>query len=88
MSKLDDTSWMQAALVEARAAQQAGEVPVGAVLVRDGEHQNDDGEDGGPPYLVRWEEDGHEGLLFPGSDAVIHHFEHHDSPAQPSDTSS
>ena len=37
MSKLDDTSWMQAALVEARAAQQAGEVPVGAVLVRDGQ---------------------------------------------------
>ena len=37
MSKIDDTSWMQAALVEARAAQQAGEVPVGAVLVRDGQ---------------------------------------------------
>ena len=37
MSKLDDTSWMQAALVQARAAQQAGEVPVGAVLVRDGQ---------------------------------------------------
>ena len=37
MSKLDDASWMQAALVEARAAQQAGEVPVGAVLVRDGQ---------------------------------------------------
>ena len=37
MSRLDDTSWMQAALVQARAAQQAGEVPVGAVLVRDGQ---------------------------------------------------
>ena len=28
------------------------------------------GEDGGPPYLVRWD-DGHEGLFFPGSDASI-----------------
>ncbi len=28
------------------------------------------GEHGKPPYLVRWE-DGHEGLIFPGSDAVV-----------------
>ena len=28
------------------------------------------GEDGGPPYLVRWE-DGHEGLTFPGADAHV-----------------
>jgi hypothetical protein len=31
------------------------------------------GADGGPPYLVRWES-GQEGLFFPGSDAVVHHF--------------
>ncbi len=30
--------------------------------------------DGGPPYLVRWSDDGHEGLFFPGSDAVIEHY--------------
>ena len=35
------------------------------------------GEDGGPPYLVRWDEDGHEGLFFPGSDATVQHFPHH-----------
>ena len=28
------------------------------------------GEAGGPPYVVRWL-DGHEGLFFPGSDAVV-----------------
>jgi len=32
------------------------------------------GDAGGPPYLVRFD-DGHEGLVFPGSDAVIHHSE-------------
>lgn len=35
------------------------------------------GSDGGPPYLVRWGDTGHEALLFPGTDAVIQHFEHH-----------
>jgi hypothetical protein len=34
------------------------------------------GSDGGPPYLVRWDDDGHEGLFFPGSDAAVQHFEH------------
>lgn len=29
------------------------------------------GRDGGPPYLVRWTEDGHEGLVFPGSDTRV-----------------
>ncbi len=49
---------------------------------RTGEHDRDcevlevHGEDGGPPYVVRWSEDGHEGLFFPGSDAIIEHFEH------------
>ena len=32
-----------------------------------------EGPDGGPPYLVRWDEDGHESLLFPGSDAHVAH---------------
>lgn len=30
------------------------------------------GKDGSPPYLVR-HEDGHEALVFPGSDAVVEH---------------
>jgi hypothetical protein len=32
------------------------------------------GEDGGPPYRVRWSETGRETLLYPGSDAVVEHF--------------
>lgn len=43
---------------------------------RDGEILEVHGEQGGPPYLVRWSEDGHEGLVFPGPDAEIHHHEH------------
>jgi hypothetical protein len=43
---------------------------------RDGEILEVHGEDGGPPYLVRWEEDGHVGLFFPGSDATVEHFPH------------
>jgi hypothetical protein len=35
------------------------------------------GPDGGPPYLVQWEDNGHEALYFPGSDAEVHHYEHH-----------
>lgn len=34
------------------------------------------GRDGGPPFLVRWDADGHEGLFFPGSDATVEHLEH------------
>lgn len=29
------------------------------------------GEGGGPPYMVEWGDDGHVGLFFPGSDAVV-----------------
>jgi hypothetical protein len=43
---------------------------------RDGEILEVCGEKGGPPYRVRWEDDGHEGLFFPGSDASIQHFAH------------
>jgi len=32
------------------------------------------GDDGGPPYRVRWEDDGHEGLFFPGPDAEVEHY--------------
>jgi hypothetical protein len=28
-------------------------------------------EDGSPPYVVRWLDDGHEGLVFPGPDAHV-----------------
>ena len=36
------------------------------------------GERFGPPFLVRWLSDGHEGFIFPGSDAVVetHHKTH------------
>jgi hypothetical protein len=34
------------------------------------------GEHGEPPFLVRWS-DGHEGLIFPGSDAAIQHRRRH-----------
>lgn len=46
---------------------------------RDAEILEVRGDDGGPPYLVRWSDDGHESLFFPGTDAFIRHLEH-DSP--------
>jgi Domain of unknown function (DUF1918) len=30
-----------------------------------------EGPDGTPPFLVRWQDNGHEGLVFPGPDAHI-----------------
>lgn len=42
--------------------------------VRDGEILEVHGENGGPPYVVRWSDNGHEGLIFPGPDASVHHF--------------
>jgi hypothetical protein len=45
---------------------------------RDGEIQEVRGKDGGPPYLVKWS-DGHVGMLFPGSDVTIEHFDSHHS---------
>ena len=38
--------------------------------VRDGEVIETRGDDGAPPYLVRWS-DGHEGLLYPGPGSVL-----------------
>lgn len=52
---------------------------------RVGEHDRDcevlevHGPDGGPPYVVRWGDTGHEALFFPGSDASVQHFEHSES---------
>lgn len=43
---------------------------------RDGEIIEVRGEDGAPPYVVRWEDTGHETLFFPGTDAVVEHFSH------------
>lgn len=40
---------------------------------RDAEVLEARGEDGGPPYVVRWSEDGHESLMFPGNDVYIEH---------------
>lgn len=42
---------------------------------RDGEILEVRGPDGGPPYLVRWDDDGHESIIYPGTDAFIQHFE-------------
>ncbi len=42
---------------------------------RDGEILEVHGSDGAPPYLVRWSSDGHSGLVYPGSDVTIKHYE-------------
>ncbi len=41
---------------------------------RDGEILEVHGEDGAAPYLVRWSDDGHVGLVFPGTDAFVERF--------------
>ncbi len=33
-----------------------------------------EGEDGGPPYLVRWNDDAHESVFVPGPDTVVEHY--------------
>jgi len=43
---------------------------------RDAEILEVHGDDGAPPWLIRWSEDGREGLYFPGSDAEVEHFPH------------
>jgi Domain of unknown function (DUF1918) len=55
---------------------------VGDELTVKGRHQGDgdrhgeiikvDGQDGAPPYVVRWQ-DGHESVFFPSSDAEVQH---------------
>ena len=44
--------------------------------IRDGEILEVRGPDGGPPFIVRWEDTGHETLFFPGSDALIEQLAH------------
>jgi hypothetical protein len=61
---------------------------VGDKLVVVGHHVGDHGReaeilevhgaDGAPPYLVRWTEDDHHALVFPGSDATIEHRPRHE----------
>ena len=50
-------------------------------LERDCEVLEVHGKDGGAPYIVRWSDDGHETLYFPGPDATVQHFEHSGSAA-------
>ena len=45
-------------------------------LPRRGEILEVRGKEGGPPYVMRWDDDPHESLYFPGSDAVVRHLEH------------
>ena len=40
---------------------------------RDGRITEIHGDEGQPPYLVEWSEDGHIGLVFPGPDARVQH---------------
>lgn len=44
--------------------------------VREAEILEARGADGGPPFVVRWADTGHEGLIFPGPDAQVQHVEH------------
>lgn len=56
---------------------------VGDALIVEGHHVGEPrrtgqvlevrGADGGPPYVVRWDDSGRETLLFPGSDCRIEH---------------
>jgi hypothetical protein len=51
-------------------AHHTGELP------RDAEILEVLGEDGAPPFVVRWEEDGHVSRFYPSSDTYVQHFEH------------
>jgi len=53
--------------------------------VRDGEILEVHGEDGAPPYLVRWSDDGCVGLVFPGTDASIEHLAHQAHASEPTE---
>jgi hypothetical protein len=45
-------------------------------LERDAEVLEVLGQHGGPPFLVRWADDGRVSRLYPSSDAYVQHFEH------------
>jgi Domain of unknown function (DUF1918) len=38
---------------------------------RDGEILEVHGQDGGPPFLVRWSDNGHESIVFPGAGTEV-----------------
>jgi hypothetical protein len=40
---------------------------------RDGEVLEVRGAEGHPPWVIRWSDNGHEGLYYPGPDTVVHH---------------
>lgn len=40
---------------------------------RDGEVLEVRGKDGQPPWVIRWSDNGHQGLFYPGPDTVVHH---------------
>jgi hypothetical protein len=56
---------------------------VGDALIVEGHHVGEPrrtgqiievrGADGGPPFVVRWDDSGRETLLFPGSDCRVEH---------------
>lgn len=48
---------------------------------RTGEVLEARGPDGTAPFLVRWDDTGHESLLFPGSDCVVKELHHVGGPA-------
>lgn len=48
--------------------------------VRDAEVLEVEHEDGSPPYRVRWSDNGHEALFFPGSDAYVDRVDHSNPP--------
>ncbi|MFE6506762.1 DUF1918 domain-containing protein [Nocardioides sp. NPDC057767] len=50
--------------------------------VRDAEILEVRHDDGSPPYVVRWSDNGHEALVFPGPDAFVEHFEHEAGPQE------
>jgi hypothetical protein len=47
----------------------------GNELNRDGEVLEVHGPQGAPTHVVRWSDNGHEGLYFPGTDTVVDHHE-------------
>ncbi len=53
--------------------------------VRDGEILEVHGARGEPPYLVRWSDDGHESLVFPGPDATVTHLGPEPAPSDVAD---
>jgi hypothetical protein len=46
--------------------------------LRDGEIMEVRSEDGSPPYVVEWSDNGHSSLFYPGPDAKVQRFQHRD----------